>query len=87
MGDKRPVPAQELDLHALTTDEALLKLNQYLNDAVMAGLFQVTIVHGKGTGVLREFVRRELSRHPLVRSFCSGGRGEGGAGATVVLLH
>jgi DNA mismatch repair protein MutS2 len=82
---KSPPPA-ELDLHALTTDEALIKVNQYLNDAVMAGMFQVCIVHGKGSGTLRDFVRRELSRHPLVRSFRQADKFEGGAGATVVQL-
>jgi len=90
MGDRKhpsaPLPPEELDLHQLTVDEALLKLNQYLNDALMAGLYRVRIVHGKGTGTLRDFVRRELSRHPLVRSYRAGGKGEGGAGVTIVEL-
>ena len=87
MGSKRPIPPDELNLHSLTTDEALMELNKYLNDALMAGLYQVRIVHGKGTGTLRDFVRRELARHPLVRSYRTGGKGEGGVGATVVQLE
>jgi DNA mismatch repair protein MutS2 len=77
----------EIDLHRLTVDEALMKLDQYLHDAFMAGFYQVAVVHGKGTGTLRQAVRRELSRHPLVRSFRPGGRYEGGAeGVTIVEL-
>jgi DNA mismatch repair protein MutS2 len=82
---KRPV-SEELDLHQLTVDEALLKLDEYLHDAYMAGMVQVRVVHGKGTGTLRDAVREFLSGHPLVRSFRYGVYGEGGAGVTVALL-
>ena len=76
--------SDEVDLHALTVDEAMLKLDKYLHDAYMAGFSRVRVVHGKGTGVLRQAVRRELSGHPLVRSHRPGEKGEGGAGVTVV---
>ena len=76
----------ELHLRRLTVDEALLKLDQYLDDAFMAGLWQVRIVHGKGTGTLRQVVRKELDRHPLVKSYRPGGYGEGGSGVTIVDL-
>ncbi|MGA2367175.1 MAG: Smr/MutS family protein [Dehalococcoidia bacterium] len=76
----------ELDLHAMTVDEALPLLYDYLNDAFLAGLKEVRIVHGKGTGTLRQAVMRELKKHPLVKSFRIGGRFEGSTGATVVLL-
>ncbi len=76
----------ELDLHALTVDEALLRLEQFLNDMFMAGLHQITIIHGKGSGTLRQMVRRELARHSLVRSFRSGLYAEGGDGVTIVEL-
>ena len=76
----------ELDLHALTIDEAMPLLHDYLNAACLAGLRQVRIVHGKGTGVLKQAVTRELKNHPIVRSFRTGGKGEGGDGATVVDL-
>ena len=76
----------EVHLRLLTVDEALLKLDKYLNDAFVAGLYQVKVVHGKGTGTLRQTVRRELAKHPLVKSFRPGGYGEGGAGVTVVEL-
>ena len=73
-------------LRHLTVDEALLKLDQYLNDAFMTGLYQVRVVHGKGTGTLRYVVRERLSAHPLVKSYRPGGYGEGGAGVTIAQL-
>lgn len=76
----------ELDLHALTVDEALPLIQGYLNDACLAGLREVRIVHGKGTGALRQVVMRELKNHPLVKSFRTGNRYEGSTGATVVEL-
>jgi len=79
-------PVNELRLRHLTVDEALPRLDQYLHDAFMAGLYQVRVIHGKGTGTLRQTVRRELARHPLVKSFRPGEYGEGAEGVTVVEL-
>jgi len=79
-------PANEVHLRRLTVDEAILKLDRYLNDAFMAGLCQVRIVHGKGTGTLRQAVWQELAQHPLVKSYRVGGYGEGGVGVTIVDL-
>ena len=79
-------PSNELHLRHMTLDEAMPKLDQYLHDVYMAGLIQVLIVHGKGTGTLRQTVRRELGKHPLVKSFRPGDYGEGGQGVTVVEL-
>lgn len=76
----------EVYLRHLTVDEALLKLDQYLNSAFMAGLYQVKVIHGKGTGTLRQVVREQLAKHPLVKSYRPGGYGEGGAGVTIVEL-
>ena len=76
----------EVHLRRLTVDEALLKLDKYLNDAFMAGLYRVRVVHGKGTGTLRQIVSEQLAKHPLVKSYRLGGYGEGGAGVTIVEL-
>ena len=76
----------EIHLRRLTADEALLKLDKYLHDAFMAGLYQVRVVHGKGTGILRQKVREQLAKHPLVKSYRLGEYGEGGAGVTIVEL-
>ncbi|MFC1900858.1 Smr/MutS family protein [Chloroflexota bacterium] len=78
--------SDEVHLRHLTVDEALIKLDEYIHSAYMAGLNNVRIVHGKGTGTLRVMVDRELARHPLVSKYRRGGRGEGGAGVTVVEL-
>jgi len=77
----------EVHLRHLTVDEALLKLDKYLHDAFMAGLYQVRVVHGKGTGTLRREVQVQLAKHPLVKSYRPGGYGEGGAGVTVAELY
>ncbi len=76
----------EIRLRQLTVDEALLKLDQYLHDAFIAGLYQVRVVHGKGTGTLRGAIQEELARHPLVKSYRIGEYGEGGSGVTIVQL-
>ena len=76
----------EIYLRHLTVDEALLKLDKYLHDAFMAGLYQIRIVHGKGTGTLRQVVREQLTKHSLVKSYRPGGYGEGGNGVTIAEL-
>ena len=77
---------RELRLRHLTVDEALWRLDQYLNDAFMAGLPSVRIVHGKGTGKLRRTVHDSLAKHPLVKSYRLGDYGEGDYGVTIVEL-
>ena len=79
-------PVNEVRLRHLTMDEALPKLDQYLHDAFMAGLIQVRVIHGKGTGTLRQMVRQQLAGHPLVKSCRPGDYGEGGEGVTIVEL-
>ena len=79
-------PINEVHLRHLTVDEALLKLDQYLDDAFMSGLYQVRVIHGKGTGTLRQVVREQLAKHPLVKSYRPGAYGEGGAGVTMAEL-
>ena len=65
-------------------EEALDALARYLDDASLAGLASATIIHGLGTGALRDAVREVVATHPLVRSSRPGERGEGGDGATIV---
>ena len=79
-------PINELRLRQMTLDEALPKLDQFLHDTFMAGMIQVRVIHGKGTGTLRQTVRRELKKHPLVKSYRPGDYGEGGEGVTIVEL-
>ncbi|MBT9163456.1 MAG: Endonuclease MutS2 [Chloroflexi bacterium] len=80
------VPEPEVMLRRLSVEDALIKMDRYLNDAFTAGLYSVRIVHGKGTGTLRLVVRRELARHPLVESFRPADSWEGGHGVTIARL-
>jgi len=73
----------ELRLRYLTVDEALPKLDLFLHDTYSAGLTRVKIIHGKGTGMLRETVRRVLGKHPLVKAYRAGEKWEGGEGVTI----
>jgi DNA mismatch repair protein MutS2 len=76
----------ELDLRGKRADEVEALLDAYLNDASLANLSEVRIIHGMGTGTVKQIVRQYLASHPLVNSFRSGKREEGGDGATVVKL-
>ncbi|MFH0847640.1 MAG: endonuclease MutS2 [Chloroflexota bacterium] len=76
----------ELDLRGKRADAVESELDRYLNEASLAGLSQVRIIHGFGTGTVRQIVRDFLSSHPLVRSFHPGGEREGGDGVTIVQL-
>ena len=78
--------AVELNIIGRTTDEARDLLEKYLDDAFLAGLPSVRIIHGKGTGALRRAVEEVLSAHPLVAEHRPGASSEGGAGATVATL-
>jgi DNA mismatch repair protein MutS2 len=78
--------ASSLDVRGARVDEALDAVGRYLDDAALAGLEKVTIIHGHGTGALRDAVRSQAGQHPLVKEVRAGERGEGGDGATVVSL-
>jgi DNA mismatch repair protein MutS2 len=79
-------PSIQIDLRGQRAEEVAYLLDRYLDDAFLAGLSQVRIVHGKGTGALRKVVREYLTGHPNVQSFRLGEMNEGGDGVTVVQL-
>jgi DNA mismatch repair protein MutS2 len=79
-------PGFELDLRGETVEEALPRLDRYLEDAYLTGLPWVRIIHGKGTGALRAAVRDVLRKHELVAAYETGKDGEGGDGVTVAKL-
>lgn len=88
---RRPKPksadiSPEIVLIGMTADEASEALAKYLDDAVLAHLDEVRIVHGKGTGALRNAVRQVLSRDRRVQSYRAGAYGEGDAGVTIASL-
>ncbi|MDQ0256447.1 DNA mismatch repair protein MutS2 [Evansella vedderi] len=76
----------ELDLRGERFEDAMLEVEKYLDDAVLAGYHQVSIIHGKGTGALRKGVQELLKRHRNVKETRMGSAGEGGSGVTVVAL-
>jgi DNA mismatch repair protein MutS2 len=80
-------PGMEVDLRGLMADDALDKLERYLEQAYLTGLPWVRIIHGKGTGRLRQAVREALRGHAYVKSFEEGGDKEGGEGVTVAKLN
>ena len=73
----------EINLIGMTVDEALAHLDKYLDDAYLAHMPSVRIVHGKGTGKLREAVQRHLKRCKYVKTYRMGEFGEGDAGVTI----
>ncbi len=76
----------ELHLIGRTGEEARDALEKYLDDAFLAGLTSIRIIHGKGKGALRRIVEEVLNAHPLVAEHRPGAPQEGGAGATVAVL-
>ena len=76
----------ELDIRGKMGDEGVLEVERFIDGAIMAGLSQIVIIHGKGTGALRAAVQQALKRNPAVKSFRAGEYGEGEAGVTVVEL-
>lgn len=79
-------PELQLDLRGQRVEEVLPQVDAYLNDAYLAGMPFVRLLHGKGTGALRQAIRQQLTKHPLVKSFESAAANDGGDGITVVTL-
>ncbi|RIV28652.1 endonuclease MutS2 [Alicyclobacillaceae bacterium I2511] len=89
-GTRRPIPRSvplQLDVRGNTVDEAIPHVDHFLDQASLNGLTRVTVIHGKGTGALRDGLRRYFAHHPHVHTWASGGPGEGGDGVTVVDLR
>ncbi|WP_085991746.1 endonuclease MutS2 [Oceanobacillus senegalensis] len=74
----------ELDLRGERYEDALLKLEKYIDDSLLAGYPRVSIIHGKGTGALRKGVQEFVKSHPGIANSRPGSSGEGGSGVTVI---
>jgi len=81
----RTVP-MEVDVRGMNLEEATQAVDSYLAEATLAGLGEVSIIHGKGTGILRTGLQRHLKKHMNVKTFRDGMYGEGEQGVTVVTL-
>lgn len=77
----------ELDLRGIRFEEAMIKIENYLDSAILSGFSQVSIIHGKGTGALRKGATEYLKTHPNVKNYRLGGQNEGGSGVTIVELN
>jgi DNA mismatch repair protein MutS2 len=77
----------EIDLRGLRVDDALYTLDQYINDATLAGLDKIYIIHGKGLGAVRRAVRSHLKGLPYIQELREGANDEGGSGVTVVYFR
>ena len=84
---KSRATSEKLDVHGLRVEDMLIRVDKYLDDAVLGGLHRVRIVHGFGSGKLQKAVWSFLKTHPEVESFDFAESREGGAGATVVRLR
>ena len=76
----------EIDIRGMNVEEALLDLDRFIDECVLLNIEQVTIIHGKGTGVLRSGVHSHLKNHGNIASFRLGKYGEGESGVTIVVL-
>ncbi len=76
----------ELDIRGMASDEAILELDRYIDNALVSGLESIRIIHGKGTGVLRKSVQAHLRTHKAVKSYRLGTFGEGENGVTIAEL-
>lgn len=79
--------ALEIDVRGESVEEAMWQVDKFIDDSAMSGLKEVSIIHGKGTGVLREGIHLFLKHHPHVKTYRLGHYGEGEAGVTVVMLR
>lgn len=78
--------SREVDLRGKTADEALMELDSFLDESILCGVETVTVIHGKGTGVLRRAVHQRLKHHSAVKAYRLGLFGEGEDGVTIVEL-
>ncbi|MFO7322799.1 MAG: endonuclease MutS2 [Chloroflexota bacterium] len=84
--EKGPSPGLELDLRGLRVEDAIVRLENYIDAAYLAGLPFARIIHGKGTGALRRAVQERVSEHPLVTKAVPASPKEGGEGVTIIYL-
>ena len=83
---KAQVVSTSVDVRGKILDDALMDVEKYIDDAFISGLPEVTIIHGRGEGILSKGIRTELRKNKHVKEYRRGGYNEGGDGVTVVKL-
>ena len=78
--------SMDIDLRGMNSEEGIAAVDEFIDRALRQNLNQITIIHGKGTGVLRAAIQQHLRRHPYVRSYRLGTFGEGESGVTIAEL-
>lgn len=84
--DVKRTASTEVDVRGQVVLDALLEVDRAIDSAIMQGLHQITIIHGKGTGVLRREIQAHLKKHPSIRTYRLGTYGEGDSGVTIAEL-
>ncbi len=84
--NRKNIPA-EINLRGMLAEQALDETERYVEEAFLAGLDKIRIIHGKGTGALRRAVREHLAGHPYIKEFRDGENSEGGNGVTIAYLN
>lgn len=84
--DVKRTASTEIDLRGETAADAIMDVDNAIDSAILMGLHQITIIHGKGTGVLRTEIQKHLKKHPSIRSYRLGTYGEGDSGVTIAEL-
>ncbi len=81
------IATSEIDMRGMATDEGIIALDRFIDNAVMCGINTITIIHGKGTGVLRKAVQEHLRHHKSIKNFRVGLFGEGENGVTIAEIN
>ena len=83
--ENRSVPG-EIDIRGMASDEAIVELDRYIDNAVLMGITDIRIIHGKGTGVLRKAVQEHLKKQKSIATYRLGVFGEGENGVTIAVI-
>ena len=86
MTNKTKTAQTSVDLRGMDLETALLEVDKYIDNSYLAGLSQITIIHGVGTLVLKKGVQSYLRKHKHIKTFRDGQYGEGGMGVTIATL-
>ena len=85
-GKMQRTASLELDIRGYAVDDGIHEVDMFIDNAVLSGAGIITVIHGKGTGILRQGIHQHLKLHPSVKTFRVGRFGEGEEGVTIIEL-